>query len=425
MTTHVIQIGRQRFVCGLFWQSLSRRHELRKEAIELAKKLNFDLMVLRIEHGVAAAGFANVREGAQAGLASLGVIVAKTIALQGAFYDGRQQSAPNWLGAFSLPDNRWAYFAVRDGSFLPNGDWIGSADEVFERLNSDYGLGGWNTVIGDPEIESMGFHNFYPRRIADLLESRHGRLSVPRWTRLRPVKTTVSWPVLGFAVSLGVAAIGGSMWYSHYRAVQDAERARALALARARLKLRPPSAVAHPWASIAVPDAFAHACQQHFTELAPGGWALDRYVCATKGVDYRWSRNGSTAALLLARAPDAQFDSTGEHASLNEPADMGAARDEDLLPGREVRTLLFTRSQMLNVPLTLAPIPGGAPQGALAPVGSSAPAVPPWNQWRLQAKFGGLPPEQFVSMLNAAGVRVVKLTYQAGEWSAEGVVYAN
>ena len=44
-TTHIVQIGRQRYVCGLFWQSLSRRHELAREGIELAKKLNFDLIV--------------------------------------------------------------------------------------------------------------------------------------------------------------------------------------------------------------------------------------------------------------------------------------------------------------------------------------------------------------------------------------------
>jgi hypothetical protein len=159
--------------------------------------------------------------------------------------------------------------------------------------------------------------------------------------------------------------------------------------------------------------------------IAPGGWSLERYVCGAKGVDYTWSRNGSTAALLLARAPMAQFDSSGEHASLSEAFDMGATRDEPLLPGRGVKTLLFTRSQMLNLPLTLAPIATPAAQGALAPVGSSAPVAPLWSQWRMQVKFGGLAPEHFMPMLSAPGVRLVKLTYQAGEWSAEGVIYAN
>lgn len=426
MATHVIQIGRQRFACGLFWQSLSRRNELRKEATELAKKLSFDLMVLRIDRGIAAAGFANAGDGVQSGVASLGVIVAKAIAKQGAFYNGRQQSAPNWLGAFKLPDGRWAYFALRDGSFLPNGDWIGGADEVFDRLNSDYALGGWNTVIGDPELESMGFHNFYARRIGDLLDNRRGRVYVPQWTRLRSVKNGVPWQAIGLAAAFAVAAVGGSLWYSRYRAAQELEQARALALARARLHLKDREAPVHPWARLPEPAQFARACQRHFALLAPGGWTLDRYVCDPQGVQYAWSRNGSTVALLLANAPLAQLDASGEHASLSERIEMGGTRDEELESARSVKTLLLTRFQSLAVPLSLSPLALPAAQsGALAPVGASAPPAPPWSQWRLQARMGGLPPEQFTPLLSAAGVRLVKLTYQAGEWSAEGVVYAN
>ena len=187
MATQVIQIGRQRFICGLFWQSLSRRHALRAEAVELAARLNFDAMVLRIDRTFAGAGFASTREGAQLGLPSLGALVSKTIAAEGAFYDGRQQPAPNWLGAFHLPDGRWAYFAVRDGAFLPNGDWIGSSDEVFERLHGDYSLGGWNVVIGDPQLEVQGFHNFYARRIEDMIPRRGGKPHLPRWLNLSRV----------------------------------------------------------------------------------------------------------------------------------------------------------------------------------------------------------------------------------------------
>ncbi|CAI8693423.1 type 4b pilus protein PilO2 [Burkholderia pyrrocinia] len=421
MATHVIQIGHQRFVCGLFWQSLSRRHELRKEAIELGRKLSFDLMVLRMDRSVAAAGFANAGDGVQSGVASLGIVVAKAIAKQGAFYNGRQQPAPNWLGAFRLPDGRWAFFAIRDGSFLPNGDFIGSADEVFERLNSDYALGGWNTVIGDPEIEPMGFHNFYARRIDDLLDSRRGRVRAPQWTRLRPVRRGLPWQALGLAAGVAVAATGVSVWYAHHRAAEQRERDRALALARAGLRTGASGPATHPWARLPDPGQFARACQRHFALLAPGGWTLDRYVCDPQGVQYAWSRNGSTVALLLAGAPSAQLDASGEHASFSEPFEMGTPRDEALLPGAGLKAELLARFQAMNVPATLSPV--AAPQqDALAPVGSTPP---PWHQWRLLARLGGLPPEQFTPLLSAAGVRLVKLTYQAGDWSAEGVVYAN
>jgi hypothetical protein len=236
MAIQIIQIERHRFVCGLFWQSLSRRHELRAEAIELAKKLNFDAMVLRIDRSFAGAGFASTREGAQPGLPSLGALVSKAIAVEGAFYDGRQQPAPNWLGAFSLPDERWAYFAVRDGAFLPNGDWIGTSEEVIERLHIDYSLGGWNVVIGDPRIEAHGFHNFYPRRIEDMIPRRGGKLRIARWLRLVPVARRVPWRKLAIAGSvlavLGLA--GGGAWVYRQRQL-EAERERALAVARARI----------------------------------------------------------------------------------------------------------------------------------------------------------------------------------------------
>ncbi|HEY4350795.1 MAG TPA: type 4b pilus protein PilO2 [Paraburkholderia sp.] len=430
MPTQIIQIDRQRFVCGLFWQSLSRRHELRKEGIELAKKLNFELMVLRIDRGVAAAGFANTREGAQAGVPSLGVIVSKTVAIEGAFYDGRQQSAPNWLGAFKLPDGQWAYFAVRDGSFLPNGDWIGNSDEVFERLNSDYALGGWNVVIGDSEIERMGFHNFYPRRIEELLGRRRGqRAPIPRWSRLRPVSHRVSWRRLALVTGvLACALLGAFVWLAHRRHVFEAERARLFDAARARFAQEAAThrgVEVHPWATLPAPSRFARACVEHFTQLAPGGWELEHFVCQPGRVEYLWSRNGSTAGLLLAREPLALFDSAGEHASLSQPVPMGAGADDTLLAHTGVNARLLSRFQLLDMPLTLAPLPESAPAGALSPLGRPARPVHAWHAWRLQATLGAMPPVALAQYLDEPGVRLDKLTYQAGTWSAQGVVYAN
>jgi hypothetical protein len=115
MTAVVIEIRKRKYVCGLFWQSLSRPRELRSEAVELARKLNFDLLVLRKDLGVAQAGFASSREGAHTGMLSLGAIVASTLAAKGIHQDGRQQPAASWLAALRLDEHRWAYFAVRDG----------------------------------------------------------------------------------------------------------------------------------------------------------------------------------------------------------------------------------------------------------------------------------------------------------------------
>ena len=72
MSVHITQIGKHKFICGLFWQSLSRPRELLKEAAELAKKIDSDLMILRRDQATAQAGFAHTRDGARRNYYSLG-----------------------------------------------------------------------------------------------------------------------------------------------------------------------------------------------------------------------------------------------------------------------------------------------------------------------------------------------------------------
>lgn len=419
MSTHIVQIERQRYICGLFWQSLSRRHELAREGVELAKKLNFDLMVLHIDRGVAAAGYANSQEGAQSRLPSLSMLVSKSVAQQGAFYGGRQQPAPNWLGAFRLPDERWAYFAVRDGAFLPNGDAVGTREEVLERLTSDYGLGGWNVVIGDHEIDALGFPNFYPRRIEDMLWRRRGRTVIPGWARLRSVRPRMSWRSAALAAGVAAVLVASLLGYLSYRShMLSAARERALALARERLALegaRERAAQTAPWRSLPPPPQFTRNCMDAFGLFAPGGWTLQRYVCEAGTVEYLWARNGSTAAMLLADVPQAQLDATGDHATLVQTLARADGPDDVLEPAARVDADLLSRFQLLELALTLTPRP---PPAALVPGAGN------WHEASLRANFGELSPPTLAGYLDEPGVRLDKLVYQAGKWSAEGVVYA-
>ncbi|MBY4833140.1 type 4b pilus protein PilO2 [Burkholderia dolosa] len=436
MATQVIQIGRQRFICGLFWQSLSRRHALRAEAVELAARLNFDAMVLRIDRTFAGAGFASTREGAQLGLPSLGALVSKTIAAEGAFYDGRQQPAPNWLGAFHLPDGRWAYFAVRDGAFLPNGDWIGSSEEVFERLHSDYSLGGWNVVIGDPQLEVQGFHNFYARRIDDMIPRRGGKPHLPRWLNLSRVsRRAPRRAVLLVAAAIGVAAAVAAGIVAYRRHRMEVERQQAFERMRAELALHPPKPAAppeaaHPWASEPRPDAFVRACVDHFTHIAPGGWELDDYVCRASNVSYSWSRGGSNVAMLMAAEPRATIDGNGEHASYVEPLALPAGGDEVLDGVHGVRLRMLSAFQLLGIGLTFTLQPASVPQRSLASQtldrlqpGGGAPPAPSWQTWRMSAQLGDVRPDSLIRYLDQPGVRVETLSYKSGQWTLDGVLY--
>ncbi|KKB62711.1 pilO family protein [Robbsia andropogonis] len=436
MAIQIVQIQRQRFVCGLFWQSLSRRHELRKEAVELAQKLSFDLMVLRLDRGVAAVGFANGGAGIQSGLPSLGVIVSKTIAQEGAFYEGRQQPAASWLGAFKLPDGRWAYFAVRDGTFLPNGEMVGTAEDVFDRLTSDYGLGGWNVVIGDGEIESLGFHNFYPRTIDDVLGRRRGRVSVPSNARLRLVKRRLSPLMLALIVgALACVVVGVLLWMQHVKRERELAQARAFAAARMRIA-QGQADPGQPWLSQPRPARFAQACFAAYGNVAPGGWALDRFDCQGTAYTYVWSRGEANIALLLQTVPQAQLDLTGEKATFSgalpfarsiEGASAGVALDTELLEAKQVTARLLSRFQTLGLQLALTPevvrqSPPVLPAVAARGPGMTAP--PPWHRWTWHVALDGMSPTTFATLLVEPGVRIEKLTYRAAMWTADGVLYA-
>lgn len=436
MATQVIQIGRQRFICGLFWQSLSRRHALRAEAVELAARLNFDAMVLRIDRSFAGAGFASTREGAQLGLPSLGALVSKVIGTEGAFYDGRQQPAPNWLGAFALPDGRWAYFAVRDGAFLPNGDWVGASEEVFERLHSDYSLGGWNVVIGDAQLEVQGFHNFYARRIEELLPRRGGRLLLPRWLSLARVKRRIPWRecVIG-AVAASVLGVAIGEYAAYRRHKIEQAREAAFERVQAQLRLHPPrprapAAPAHPWASQPAPGEFVRACVDRFANIAPGGWELDEYVCRATNVSYSWSRGESNVAMLMAAEPLANIDGNGEHATYVQPVSLPAGGDDAIDGIHGVRLRMLSAFQLLGVGLTFALQPVSAPQKSLTAqtldqlhAGAKAEAAPRWQVWRMSAQLGEVRPDSVIQYLDEPGVRVETVSYKAGQWTLEGVLY--
>jgi len=428
MSAQVIQIGRQRFVVGLFWQSLSRRNELRAEAVELAKKLKFDLMVLRIDRGGAAAGYANTRDGFAPGHLSLGAMVSRAIALEGAFYNGRRQPAPNWLGAFALPDGRWAYFAVRDHAFMPNGDWVGTREEVLERLHTDYAWGGWNVVIGELELEKQGFQNFQPKRLDDLLPRRGGRPRTERWWALRPIERRLSPRAALVAAAVVCIAGGGAFAYWHHRAkVEDEQREAALERVRAELAARQAKSgpVVPPWA--ALPDAvgFARACATRFGRLAPGGWRLDRYECTPDAAHYTWARNGSNVRYLLAEEPDAIVDTDGERATLEVPLAAPKAGDTPLVDDSVVRTQLLARLQWLDAVAKLDPLlPDQAARAPLANLAQQAAAAVGWRAYRLNASLGGVAPPEFVRAIDVPGLRVQRLAYQNNQWTLEGVLYA-
>jgi hypothetical protein len=420
MSMHVIEIGRRKFVCGLFWQSLSRPRELRKEAVELAGRIDFDLMLLHREHGVAQAGYAHSEEGAQAGMYSLAVAVAAGIARRGAQFDGSRQLPHSWLGAFELPDGQWAYFAVRDDAFLPNGDICASREEVLERLLGDYGLGGWNVVIGEASLEDHGFHNYDAVRLDELLPARRGRVKVVRQWMLGRVRRRLPRKraaIAGLATVLLIAAAG--FWWWRQR---EDERARAFERVRTQLaaKQAAAAAVPHPWPTRPLPTVFVRACVEHMEFVAVGGWQLEEFACSPGQSMHYWTRGASTVSHLLGVVPDAVVELDGEKASFRRDLASGPSTDERLLSSREVLMPLVGRLQDMGLVPIVTAVVAPPPQAAA----SGPPLKPDWQTFNFKVKTAGVPPADVAEAVSLPGVRLNKLAYRGEEWTIEGVIYA-
>ena len=417
MAIHIIQIDKHRFVCGLFWQSLSRPRELAREARELGAKIDSDLYVLRTDQSTAQAGFGQSADGARRGMFSLGAIISKTLAIEGAYYDGDKQRVHNWLAALKLPDGMWAYFAARDANFLPNGDFAGTREEVMERLHGDYGLGGWNVVLGDAELADYGFHNFEARTVESFIPHRKdGRIRAHRWWGLQPVRTRRNhWPLLAAGV-LGLALAGGWIYLQrvrHQQAEQLAEEAR---LAERRDVLRraaPP--VPPPWGAKPTPTSLARACVDGLGHLAAGGWLLDEYACTADAVRYAWSRHGSTLALLRAEVPDAVFDLNGDKATLAVPVTLERRPPEALLDRKALMEPIISDMQHIGIGFRIASLP--------APAATPQSPAPGWQAYSFSCDSQGLLPTALAELLDRPGVRIDRIVNRAGHWSIEGVMY--
>lgn len=418
MALYITQIGKHRFICGLFWQSLSRPRELMNEAKQLAKKIDADLMVLRMDHSTAQAGFAQSREGAKRKMFSLAAAVSKTLAIEGAYYDGVQQPAHNWLGAFKLPDGRWAYFAVRDANFLPNGDFAGTKADVLDRLHSDYGLGGWNVVIGDEELAELGLHNFNAKRIENMLpQKKDGTIRIHRWWGLRQVNTKRSWrPALAVgALAAALAVAGFAYWKYDQRKRDELQRQQAAAARNGH----GPQGIPHPWATKPPPMALAQACVDRQGQMTPGGWLLDEYVCTADQVAYSWARANSTIRFLLAQEPDAVIDLSGGKATRVVRLAPIPGTDEVLLDQRQLIEAVVSPLQLIGISLRMSRLPPPAAAG------NKQAMRPTWQTFSFSVNAGRVAPTTLATILEQPGMRIDKLTYRGGEWSVEGVMYAN
>jgi len=428
------KIGNKSFVGGLFWQSLTRPRELKKEAAEQAKKNNFDLYLIRQGVGVAQTGLAQTDEGFSAGMVSLAAVVAKRIADEGLTIDGVPTRAHNWIGALELPDGRWVFLAVRDDAIMPSGDFVGTRAEVMERLDQTYGLGSWTAVVGTPDVQQIGFHHFVAKQLEDLLKlDKRGNPKVAADMSLRPFKLSLSPKLILLAVVgvlLTVGASAGVMYWQRQKEMREQEAvmeaARQQDLAQQRLATVN-AVIPHPWAAAPLASDMAAACESGIELKTPAGWKVGGVVCTNSGIIYSLERGTSTVGQLREAEATAQIDQTGDKATVSRGVIYRVMRDESLGKAAELTEQLLDINQRLGIKMTSAFVPLPEPKKALPGENVMRTAEPPKPDWQTHTLVigpTGLSPALLVTYLDVPGFRFDKITFTEGEWTYEGSLYA-
>lgn len=408
------------FVGGLHWQALSGSpSEAKSEAQQLAKQLSFDLAVWRTT-GAQQIGFAASGDGFKAGMLSAAAVISKTVEVE--------FSERDFLCATELPDGRFLYVAQADGVVTPEGDFIGTEEEVRLRMLEDMSIDKtWNMVFapvmwGIAESTERAFEDFIPRR-GGKLDFKH------KWWALQPVKpnlASLAKTVLPFALVGGLVALG-LIGYKQWQAHKAAEEAARLAMMH---PAEAPKELPHPWKTKPRAQMAVAACATAFdglTNLWPGNWKPETVVCSpAEGVlSVTWKRGEhGWIKHLLELQPKANISTDGGSATLILPVAIAGAEDESLVDERTRALHLNMAAQEYGLSLSLSVPPAPPPMPGASP---NDQVMQPWRELSWTVKATSLSPESVVAGLDGAGFRVNSATARFSEglikWDLEGSQY--
>lgn len=399
---------KRQFVAGLSWK-VEDRNPSAKRVRALAADRGRWACRRRTVNGGFQVGFCEIPSPAKkGGFTSLAAAIA----------DARREP---WLGIFQVSEDLFWYIAVRDNqSILPDGDLLGSADDIRDARAAHASLGDWNFVDGDVGT------------LAEMLADRKGNWPIVD-SRHRPwLKPTIA------ATCVLVVGGGGVLAFKkHERDVliqQQMAQQQRMALAAALAAKQPKPAPVLPWTQLASSTDFFSACQAAFsrTPLSQVGWVLTRVEfdqspggsVVQKTV---WQRAGGTDVMtpqgVLSNDGDSVQDSTTIATGL--PLFSGDA----LETGDALRRAVRSVGQALGFPMQLSlssPPPAQPNPPANSRSGNHPPPPPPWLQGQASMK---MPASPWAMGLGAVldripGLRITSVVWDGQDWAISGPVYS-
>lgn len=392
----IVKIGKRQWLAGMYWNSFEAAPN-KAELKETAQSLDADWVAIRVNESAVQVGFTAPIQGIKhpANLYSLAAKLA----------DSHEQP---WLGIFQIDHNTWWYIAVRDGhAILPEGDIIGTKEEILAARDRHSGYTDWNYIEGDFDALSQLVSQIDAKATA--VKSLTG-FPVP--LRSMIITSIVSIALLG----------GGYYWWTEQQKIEAQAKAQAIAKMRAQLAAgQPVTATPSPLISTPNPNEWLRACNQIIATipLSKFGWKLDTVSCNTSNVIANWTRNeGAT----VARKPDGVLNITGDKIEQTLPLeDLDTQGQDNAISLADAKLQYRAWAQAAGFSLLMleaappAPLLPGAAQETLKKMMNEPAKI----DFKLE-----VPVSPFALDLNAIpGLRMTELKSTETAWKLEGVLY--
>lgn len=401
----------KRLVAGLFWHPVAATTDKARKAEirEVADQMRVDASVWR--HGpTIQVGLATK---AALGACSAAAIVSKTISVEG--------GANDFVCATQIPDGRWLYVAQKDGVLLPDGDALGSEDEIRSRMLADCSAGDFALVYA-PEhwgVQAQGERDFL-----SFIPKKKDALFWHKWWRLRPVRVGAADYVKSSLLLLLVIGVmgGGVVGWKYWQGAQEKKRIEA---ARAAAEAAQTVPITKPWGEMPVAAAMVRACANEFAGLRTNlaGWRLTTLTCSQNdGLVAIWGAPeiGGTHSAFVSHNPAAVVSPDGTFATLTKAIAFPVPESaETLQPSHLVLAWLSDRASRFGAQFKAQSADAPAPDPA-APV-VAAPDAWKTYTWTIAS---GVAATSLVPHIDTAGLRVTKIMSSDDQWSIEGVLYA-
>jgi hypothetical protein len=412
------ELGRgHTFVSGLFWLPLpGTLRDYKKETENLARETNCDLAVWRTSSALQV-GLGSTEKGLTPGLLSAAAVISKSLEIE----PGAKEYK-DFLCATEVPGGAWLYVAQREGVIMPDGDFLGTEDEVRSRMLSDYSVSQWNVIIAPAH---WGMKDSKERRFEEFLPQKAGKTDYKRWWGLAPVKRDViktMTPIIIIAVALLAGLIGYQKWQANKAAE---ELARLAAEQQGTVAGKP---VVHPWKQIPRAKQFVGECMGALTRvktLWPGNWLPRDVTCSGAQFVVVWLRQPhGWIDHLLAVEPKAVISVDGGMASLSIPLTLDIG-DDEATPQENARIVqMLSAGQRYGFKITISAPP--APP-ALPGDKDKAPALITWKELAWKVEETSMSSLSVAAILDGPGFRVGRIrgALKGGviTWVMEGTQY--